>query len=65
MLMFKKNLVYLQSLFSCINILGPRFSLVCNKIFSGSFGGPVLYINDDYVSPNTVSLSFFKLVNKY
>jgi len=34
--------------------IGPRFSLVCNKIFSGSFGGPVLYINDDYVSPNTV-----------
>ena len=34
---------------------GPRFVLNLIKIFSGSFGGPVLYENPHYVSPNVVS----------
>lgn len=32
--------------------IGPRFALNLIKIFSGSFGGPVLYENPEYVSPN-------------
>lgn len=35
--------------------VGPRFCLNPIKIFSGSFGGPTLYENPFYVSPNTVS----------
>ena len=34
--------------------IGPRFALNLIKIFSGSFGGPVLYENPEYVSPNVV-----------
>ncbi|XP_072018960.1 ribosome biogenesis protein BRX1 homolog [Amphiura filiformis] len=32
--------------------IGPRFALNLIKIFGGSFGGPVLYENPHYVSPN-------------
>jgi len=34
--------------------IGPRFTLALSRIMSGSFGGPVLYINDQYQSPNLV-----------
>ncbi len=33
---------------------GPRLCLQPIKIFAGSFGGPVLYENPSYVSPNKV-----------
>jgi hypothetical protein len=32
--------------------VGPRLALQPIKIFAGSFGGPVLYENPAYVSPN-------------
>lgn len=35
--------------------VGPRVCLQPIKIFAGSFGGPVLYENPGYVSPNKVS----------
>ena len=35
--------------------VGPRFCLNPIKIFGGSFGGPTLYENPFYVSPNQVS----------
>ena len=44
--------------FSCVyhlSMTGPRFVLNLIKIFGGSFGGPVLYENPHYVSPNVVS----------
>ena len=34
--------------------VGPRCTLNPIKMFSGSFGGPVVYENPAYVSPNTV-----------
>jgi ribosome biogenesis protein BRX1 len=34
---------------------GPRFVLNPIRIFKGSFGGPTLYQNPKYVSPNEVS----------
>jgi hypothetical protein len=34
--------------------VGPRVCLQPIKIFAGSFGGPVLYENPGYVSPNKV-----------
>lgn len=34
--------------------VGPRFVLTPIRIFSGSFGGPTLYQNPEYVSPNLV-----------
>ena len=34
--------------------VGPRCCLNPIKIFAGSFGGPVLYENPAYVSPNLV-----------
>ena len=36
--------------------VGPRICLQPIKIFAGSFGGPVLYENPAYVSPNKVGL---------
>lgn len=33
---------------------GPRFCLDPIKIFAGSFGGPTLYENPDFVSPNAI-----------
>src|SRR3546814_6983147 len=32
--------------------VGPRFVLVPIRMFGGSFGGPTLYMNPSYVSPN-------------
>ncbi|VAI46426.1 unnamed protein product [Triticum turgidum subsp. durum] len=37
--------------------VGPRYCLNPIKIFGGSFGGPTLYENPFYVSPNQVMLS--------
>jgi ribosome biogenesis protein BRX1 len=34
--------------------VGPRFALQPIKIFSGSFGGPVLYDNAAYTPPNLI-----------
>jgi len=34
--------------------IGPRFVLNPIKVFEGSFGGPVIYQNANYVSPNEV-----------
>ena len=34
--------------------LGPRCVLQPIRIFAGSFGGPTLYENAEYVSPNTM-----------
>lgn len=34
--------------------IGPRFVLRVIKIFDGGFGGPTLYENPEYVSPNAV-----------
>ncbi|CAG9466113.1 unnamed protein product [Pedinophyceae sp. YPF-701] len=34
--------------------VGPRFSLQLIKAFAGSFGGPTIYENPDYVSPNAI-----------
>ena len=35
--------------------VGPRFCLNLIRIFKGSVGGPTLYENPRYVSPNEVS----------
>ena len=35
--------------------VGPRACLMPIRIFAGSFGGPVLYENPAYVSPNKAS----------
>ena len=34
-----------------LNEIGPRFTLNLIKIFDGSFGGPIIYSNPDYVTP--------------
>jgi ribosome biogenesis protein BRX1 len=34
--------------------IGPRFVLTPIIIFEGSFSGPVIYENKEYVSPNVV-----------
>lgn len=34
--------------------IGPRFVLDPIRILGGSFGGPTLYKNPDYVSPNVI-----------
>lgn len=36
--------------------IGPRFVLNLMKIFQGSFGGPTLYENPDFRSPNMVKI---------
>lgn len=33
--------------------IGPRFVLIPIRIFLGSMGGPTVYQNQAYVSPNT------------
>ena len=38
--------------------VGPRACLQPIKMFAGSFGGPVIYENAAYVSPNTVRALF-------
>jgi len=35
--------------------VGPRFTLCPIRVFEGTFGGPTLYENPDYISPNVVS----------
>ena len=35
--------------------VGPRFVLQLIKVFEGSFGGPTLYENPHYITPNAVS----------
>ncbi|XP_050937232.1 ribosome biogenesis protein BRX1 homolog 1-like isoform X1 [Cucumis melo] len=45
--------------------VGPRFCLNPIKIFGGSFGGPTLYENPLYVSPNQVRLSNFLVIWDY
>lgn len=45
--------------------IGPRFTLALSRILSGSFGGPVLYINENYQSPNLVRSMMSKKDNKY
>jgi len=37
--------------------IGPRFVLNPIRIFSGSFGGPTIYQNPDYISPNQLRAS--------
>jgi len=37
--------------------IGPRFVLNPIRIFGGSFGGPTLYQNSEYVSPNAIRAS--------
>lgn len=44
----------LLSLLFCL-LIGPRFVLNPIRIFEGSFGGPTLFQNPHYVSPNDVS----------
>ena len=34
--------------------IGPRYVLTPIRIFAGSFGGPTLWANEEYVSPNEV-----------
>ena len=40
----------------CVNstFSGPRFVLQLIKVFEGSFGGPTLYENPQYITPNAV-----------
>lgn len=46
--------------------VGPRFCLNPIKVFDGSFGGPTLYENPFYVSPNQIrSLEKRKKAGKY
>jgi ribosome biogenesis protein BRX1 len=33
--------------------IGPRFALIPIRIFLGSMGGPTLYQNSAFISPNT------------
>ena len=37
--------------------IGPRFVLHLHRIFDGSFGGPTLYLNPNFISPNRVHSS--------
>jgi len=37
--------------------IGPRFVLNPIRIFSGSFGGPTLFYNAEYVSPNEIRIA--------
>lgn len=34
--------------------IGPRFVLTLITILEGSFGGPVIYENKEYISPNVI-----------
>lgn len=34
--------------------IGPRFVMTPIRMFEGSFGGPTLWQNEEYVSPNTM-----------
>ena len=35
--------------------IGPRFVLDVIRVFEGSFGGPTLFLNGNFISPNAVS----------
>lgn len=35
--------------------IGPRFCLSVIRIFEGSFGGPTVFENPEFISPNLVS----------
>nr|VZI38687.1 unnamed protein product [Spirometra erinaceieuropaei] len=39
---------------AALSEIGPRFSLMPMKIFLGSFGGPVIWENSKYISPNKI-----------
>jgi hypothetical protein len=39
--------------------IGPRFVLHLHRIFDGSFGGPTLYLNPNFISPNRVRIFLF------
>uniref|UniRef100_F6UJD6 Ribosome biogenesis protein BRX1 homolog n=2 Tax=Ciona intestinalis TaxID=7719 RepID=F6UJD6_CIOIN len=45
--------------------IGPRYTMTLSRILSGSFGGPILYINPDYQSPNLVRHLEKKSSTKY
>ncbi|EFN51407.1 hypothetical protein CHLNCDRAFT_141045 [Chlorella variabilis] len=56
-LSFDKNFdeqPHLQVLKEMLTQVGPRACLNPIKMFAGSFGGPVIYENPGYVSPNTI-----------
>ena len=40
--------------------VGPRVCMNPVKIFSGSFGGPIIYDNPEYVSPNAIRAALKK-----
>lgn len=62
---FLQFVYFLQSFYPCLLQIieedaslveiGPRFVLNLIKIFQGSFGGPTLYENPGFKSPNMVS----------
>lgn len=45
--------------------IGPRFVLQPIRIFEGSFGGPTLYENSEYVPPNAVRGSIFLIALRF
>jgi len=45
--------------------IGPRFVLQVMRIFDGSFCGSTLFKNGDFVSPNTVKISFITLKKNF
>ena len=47
--------VFLMYIFFAGYISGPRFVLNLIRVFEGSFGGPTLYENPHYQSPNEVN----------
>jgi len=49
------QIILFSLVYFCCN-LGPRFVLNLVRIFEGSFGGPTLYENPHYQSPNEVLL---------
>lgn len=57
----KENILLLQIIEEDASLveIGPRFVLNLIKIFQGSFGGPTLYENPYYQSPNMVSSLVF------
>ena len=47
----------------CLSQVGPRACLNPIKMFAGSFGGPVVYENTAYVSPNAVRANLSAVAN--
>jgi ribosome biogenesis protein BRX1 len=61
----KKNEATGQQETSLVEI-GPRFIMQLIRVFEGSFGGPVLFENEEFVSPNAVrSLRQQESADKY